>query len=156
MLNDTLNLIALARQTALAKGKQAQAEQLKPVEASLRHLVSEAHQAKEAPHSTLQSAPVSAPPSAPPSALLNQPDFQSLLKAVQTSKEPVARSQIQPREGLSFAIERNQMVMALAAGGMADVEIARQMGLTREEVRLVLSINQGRRPTIGPDPEVSK
>ena len=41
------------------------------------------------------------------------------------------------------------MVAAMSAGGMPDVDIARQLGITREEVRLVLTLS---RPSPGADP----
>lgn len=38
--------------------------------------------------------------------------------------------------------ERNQMVRAMASGGMSDLDIARQLGMTRQEVRLVVSVQR--------------
>ena len=40
------------------------------------------------------------------------------------------------------SLERNQVVTAMQGGGMSDAEIARQVGMTREEVRMILSLNQ--------------
>ena len=42
-------------------------------------------------------------------------------------------------------IPRRQVVKAMEAGGMSDVDIARQMGMTRDEVRMILSLNQSNR-----------
>ena len=49
-----------------------------------------------------------------------------------------------PSERLSSSniAERNQMVRSMAAGNMMDVDIARSLGMTREEVKLVLSVGK--------------
>ena len=38
--------------------------------------------------------------------------------------------------------DRNRMVLAMASGSMRDVDIARQFGMTLDEVRMVISANQ--------------
>ena len=38
--------------------------------------------------------------------------------------------------------DRNKIVIAMAAGEMSEVDIARRMGITREEVRLIINVNQ--------------
>ena len=120
MLSNTLNLVALARQTALAKGDQAQAEKVAPVENKLRALVYVSRQTNQA---------------TPGSAVTGQADFQKLLA--------IKKDSAAPSYGTSSTLDRNQVISAMAAGGMADIEIARQMGMSREEVQLV--INLGRR-----------
>ncbi len=113
LLHDTLNVIALARETALARGGQAQAERLAPVVAGLRD-VAAARQAE----------------SAAATGLLAQADFQALLATAQAA--PL-------NAGASAGLEKSQVAAAMSAGGMGEVEIARRLGVTREEVRLMLT-----------------
>jgi hypothetical protein len=142
LLNDTLNLIQLARETARLKGEQAQAEKLTPVVNSLTSLIGEAREPKGARTAT---GSVDSPLSsiAPVSDVFGQSDFQTLLKAAKEtgSPEPSNAANAFPWRAPS-PIERNQVVIAMADGGMKDVDIARQMGMTRDEVRLVLSAGQ--------------
>lgn len=119
LLNDTLNLVQLARETALARGNKAQAERLAPVADNLRSLVTTARQPK---------------PAQPSVGLMGQSDFQTLLAAVQSAPRLAA----QP----AAPTERNQIVTAMSAAGMADMDIARHLGLTREEVRLILNLSK--------------
>jgi len=169
LLSNTLHMLALARQTALDKGQQTQADQFAPVEGKLRSLIAETRQQ----------------PSQPSTGIVGQADFQSLLAAVGQSRatEPAvsttalaasmltaanlqkAPSMNTPALGaagaerrtpsaalsastggasgsLSSILERNQIVAAMASGGMAEIEIARQMGLAREEVRLIVNTQQ--------------
>ncbi|MEI8131910.1 MAG: hypothetical protein WCG34_05715 [Leptolinea sp.] len=116
LLSDTYNLMQLARETARLRGSQQQAEKLSPVVDQLKTLV------------TQQRA--SAPTSAQPTGILAQDDFKSLL-AVQ--KNTASNS-------LTDAKERNQVITAMASGGMNDVDIARQMGITRDEIRMVVNL----------------
>jgi hypothetical protein len=111
LLTDTLNVIALARETALAEGGEAQAERLTPVVDGLRTL----------------AASTSAP--AAPSGLLAQADFQALM----------ARAQSAPAPALT---DKAHLITAMSAGGMGEVDIARQLGMTREEVKLMLAASQ--------------
>ena len=119
LLNDTLSLIQIARETALAKGSQDQAERLKPVVEGLRSAVQTSQDQNNVK---------------PVSKVMAQDDFQTLLAA--TSSRPS-----QPA-GTMSSLERNQVVTAMQGGGMSDAEIARQVGMTREEVRMILSLNQ--------------
>jgi hypothetical protein len=119
MLSDTLNLVQLARETALARGKQAQAQRLSPVVDELKTLVS----AKN------NSTPVA------PSQTMQQGDFKTLLAAA--SKTPS-----QPVQAATAGSDRSRMVLAMAAGSMNEVDIARQMGMTLDEVRLVVSASR--------------
>jgi transposase-like protein len=119
LLNDTLNLVALARETALSRGEQAKAQRLGPVVENLRSVAVEAQKTRPDPAG---------------SELLGQSDFQTLLAAMQ--KQPVNGA------ASPSPAERNQVVTAMASGGMAHVDIARQMGITREEVRMILSVTQ--------------
>lgn len=120
-LEDTLYLLQLVRETALSRGEEAKAARVAPVVQEMGTLV---EKARKAP-----------PVSAPAAGILGQPDFKKLLEISQKRVvEP-------PQAGVSAASvsERNRMIAAMAAAEMSDVEIARQFGMTREEVRLVLN-----------------
>ncbi|MCB9134635.1 MAG: hypothetical protein H6636_04360 [Anaerolineales bacterium] len=133
LLNDTLSLISLAREAALAKGNQAQADRFAPVAKELHSLVNETRTGSATTANAAPSKPaVSAPPSSTPTGVMAESGFQALLAASQSKSRTV--------NPLSAALERNQMVAAMGAGGMSDLDIARQMGMTREEVRVVLNI----------------
>lgn len=126
-LEDTLYLIQLAREAALAKGQEQQANRLAPVAEEMRKVVSNSRQ-----------APVS---SVQPSGILGQADFQKMLEASQAKPEvnlqPAATSQV---------VDRSRMVGAMASSGMSELDIARQLGMTRDEVKLVLTVqNRGKR-----------
>jgi len=122
-LEDTLKLIQLVRETALAKGREAQAKQLAPVMEEMQQLVATTKKNQ---------------PGAPqPKGDLGQEDFQTLLKISQ------ARASAEPANtSVSSVMERNHLMQAMSAGSMSDIEIARQFGVTREEVRLVLSVQK--------------
>lgn len=123
LLNDTLNIIQLARETARQQGQKAQAERLTPVVENLRTIVSDARDAK----------------STAPSGLFAQDDFKTLLNAAQTKPQPASNgSASQP----GYSGDRTQMVMLMASGGMSDLDIARQLGMTRDEVQMINSINR--------------
>lgn len=121
LLSDTLNMVTLARETALVLGKNNQANKLTPVVEELRTAVTTAKN-----------------PSLPAEAtgMMAQSDFQTLLNVAQKST-PSDRSI--PSLGIS---ERNMIVKAMAEGSMPDVDIARQLGMTRDEVNLVLNMGK--------------
>jgi hypothetical protein len=114
LLNDTYNLVQLARETARLRGSQQQAEKLSPVVDQLKTLVTQRR-------SVIQTQP---------SGIMAQGDFQSLLNV---KKDSSANS-------MTDAKERNQVIKAMASGGMNDVDIARQMGITRDEIRMVVNL----------------
>ncbi|MCE1252998.1 MAG: hypothetical protein LWX83_05550 [Anaerolineae bacterium] len=119
LLNDTLKLVQLARETARLQGSNQQAEKLEPVVEKLQNLINDQTQ------KTTGSQ-----------GLLQQSDFQIMLQASQN--KTVEQS---PRAESSTSVEdRNRMVVAMASGGMADVDIARQFGITRDEVRMVINL----------------
>lgn len=122
LLSDTLTVITLARETALARGSQAQADRLKPVVDQLRDIAA------------TRAAP--AQPAAP-SGVLKTDEFQNLLAAAQTA--PL-------KTNAAPAVDRRQVAAAMASGGMGEVDIARQLGLTREEVRMMLVVDGAGRP----------
>jgi hypothetical protein len=115
LLSDTYNLVQLARETARIKGSQQQADRLTPVVSQLKSLV--VNQQQE-------------PASSQPIGIMAQDDFQSLLNVEKKSST----------SSLTDARERNQVIVAMASGGMADVDIARQMGMPRDEVRMVVNL----------------
>jgi hypothetical protein len=121
-LEDTLCLIQLIRETALEKGRQAQAERFGAVETQMRGLVSNAHKDQSL---------------APASGILGQSDFRKLLEISQS------HSNLQTTSANS-AIERNQVILAMARANMSEIDIARQFGLTRDEVRLVFNTQQAK------------
>jgi hypothetical protein len=156
LLTDTLNVIALARETALARGVKDQADRLTPVVDGLRTVATAARQSRPADRpaaaktaSSSASAAAPAAPTAPaaatgptgpvaPTGALAQEDFKTLLVAAQ--KAPLNA----PAEAGGSAAsrptqDRSQVVSAMSAGGMGEVEIARQLGVSREEIRLMLS-----------------
>jgi hypothetical protein len=64
-----------------------------------------------------------------------QSDFKKLLDAAKTVPS-------NPRISTATNIaERNQMVRAMAGSNMLEVDIARQLGMTREEVRMITSLS---------------
>ena len=127
LLNDTLNLVSLARETALTRGDQAKADRLTPLVDDLREVVTDANK----PNSVHR-----------PSGLLATEDFRTLLETVQNGGHSASST--------SSHNELHQIIMAMAAGGMADLEIARQMGISSEEVRLFASLSQNPSKTSSP------
>jgi hypothetical protein len=136
LLNDTYNLVQLARESALAQGRQAQADKLSPVVDHLKTLVSNNQTGSKPVQGSLSAAKTTNSVPATASGVVGQSDFQALLnaaKSVQSTQRTVNSSNI---------AERNQMVRSMAAGNMMDVDIARSLGMTREEVKLVLSVGK--------------
>ncbi len=123
LLNDTLNLVSLARETALVMGKNTQAQKLTPVVEELRTAV------------TTAKNPNTVEKNAIPTGMMAQNDFQTLLSA---AKNTAPAERTIPNLAIN---ERNSIVRAMAAGNMTDVDIARQLGMTRDEVGLVLNIS---------------
>lgn len=119
-LVDTLNVIQLARETALAKGAGEQAQRFEPVINEIHELVMKSKKNPEK--------------SATPSGVMGQEDFRCLLSAPQGSLDS------QENEYTQSVVERNQLINSMAASNMTDLEIARQLEITREEVDLVISL----------------
>ncbi len=143
-LEDTLALLQLVRETALAQGREAQAKKIAPVVEQVSNLVTS---------SRSQAA-------APSTGMLAQPDFRTLLEISQARTQPAGNTGAQSSGAMNggvqngsagnggvnggAALERNRMIQAMAQADMSEVEIARQFGMAREEVRLVLSLNGGK------------
>lgn len=123
LLTDTLNLVQLARESALARGKQEQAQRLSPVVDELKSL---------AAGSRGSAAPAAG-------GVTASGDFRALLAAsAQPAGPPTA-------PGL-MSSDRNRMVLAMASGNMKEIDIARQLGMTLDEVRTVVSVSHKANP----------
>ena len=119
LLNDTLILVRLARETAIAHGKSKQVERFSPIIENLKKVVETAQE---------PTGQVSMPQT------FAEKDLQKLLSTIQsTSKKTMNNG--------SSSSERNQIIVAMAAGGMQEIDIARQMGMTRDEVRTILQLD---------------
>jgi hypothetical protein len=121
-LEDSLYVLQLARETALAQNRQAEAKRMMPVVEEIRGLV------------TGGAQPQTASPSA---GLMGQSDFKTLLQVTQARV-----NQPSSADSTTAILERNRMVGAMASAKMSDVDIARQFSMTREEVQLVLNVQQ--------------
>jgi len=133
LLNDTLNLVTLAREAALAEGRQSQARRLSPVVDGLRSLAAGAGSAQPAAATPAAGAARATDISPATLGPLADPEFRSLLAAAQSA--PLASNQAQS------SVDRGLVASAMSAGGMPEVDIARQLGISREEVRLMLATN---------------
>ena len=67
LLNDTLNLVSLARETALAQGDKTKVDRLSPLVDDLREVVSNSQQPNQKHR---------------PKGIINQEGFQTLLETV--------------------------------------------------------------------------
>jgi hypothetical protein len=144
LLDDTYQLMQLARETALAQGKQNQANRLSPVIDDLRQLVNTPKPAVAA--STPKAAATTSPAAANPlTGVMGQSDFRTLLEA--TKKGGTAAQTQTATQNVSSVIERNQMVVAMSSANMSDIDVARQLGMGRDEVRLILNLNQSTKST---------
>jgi hypothetical protein len=124
-------LVQLVRETALAKGREDQANLLGPVTEKMHELVAETRKGK------------AVPPPAP--GLMGQADFRVLLEVSKARTDEPAQGISGAQAGTSSIgsiNERNTLIQAMSEASMSDIEIARQFAMTREEVRLVLSIQQ--------------
>jgi hypothetical protein len=130
LLDDTLKLFQLARETARINGQPSQVERLTPLVDNLTTLVSKTQN------------PISARLPESGSSLMAQNDFKKLLDIIQTKSQNEA-SESYTREAFNQT-DRNTIVVAMASGGMRTLDIARQMGMTIDEVQLILTINQFR------------
>lgn len=121
-LEDSLYVLQLARETALAQNRQTQAKRMGPLVEEMRGLVANPPQATTTPPST---------------GVMGQTDFKTLLNISQARA-----NQIQTADSTSSVLERNRLIGAMSEANMSDVDIARQFSMSREEVQLVLSFQQ--------------
>ena len=124
-LEDSLYVLQLARETALAKNRQAQANRMNPVVEEMRGLVANSYQPQAA---------------TPSSGVMGQSDFKALLNVAQSRA-----SQPSSVDSTSSVLERNRLIGAMSEAKMSDVDIARQFSMGREEVQLILSAQQRNR-----------
>ena len=124
-LEDTLSLIQLARETALTQGRTEQAKNLTPIVDGFRDIVSDVRNQKSAGQTS--------------TGILGQDSFQKLLEVAQTT--PASATSTNTINSIN---DRNRMIQAMASANMTDLDIARQFGITREEVRLTLNVNNHR------------
>ena len=118
-LEDSLYVLQLARETALAKNHQAQAKRMMPVVEEIRGLVANANQ--------MQTA-------SPSSGVMGQSDFKALLNAANSRTE-----NLKTTNSTTSVAERNRLIGAMSQANMSDVDIARQFGMAREEIQLILN-----------------
>jgi hypothetical protein len=133
LLNDTLNLVQLARETALARGKSAQAQRLSPVADELKTLAKTQN----------------APQNASISSTMQQNDFRTLLSAAGGAVPTTPAVQTDPSAHTMAANDRNRVVLAMASAKTPGIDIARQLGMTLDEVNMVMSANQKSRTVVG-------
>jgi len=132
LLNDTLTLVQLAKETAQIRGQTKQADLLSPVAENLQSLVSNANQTKT------NSVASSSAKIEPNSELMAQGDFKTLLSVVQNN-EAATSNQISNIFSAP-SNDRNHIISAMAQGGMSILDISRQMGMTRDEVQMFISM----------------
>jgi len=132
LLNDTLTLLQLAKETAQMRGQTIQADHLTPVADDLQSLVTSANQAKST-HLVSPSPKIEAG-----TELMGQEDFKTLLSVVQ-NKENSTSNQVSNIFS-SPTNDRNHIISAMVQGGMSILDISRQMGMTRDEVQMFISM----------------
>ncbi|MBK6791018.1 MAG: hypothetical protein IPG80_00440 [Anaerolineales bacterium] len=123
-LEDSLYVLQLARETALAQNRQTQAKRMTPLVEEMRGLVANPPQ-------------TTTPPS---TGVMGQSDFKTLLSISQEK----AGQPTQGTDSITSVLERNRLIGAMSEANMSDVDIARQFSMSREEVQLVLSFQKNR------------
>ena len=121
-LEDSLYVLQLAREAALAKNRQTQANRMNPVVDEMRGLVANSYQTQS---------------TSPASGVMGQSDFKALLNVAQSRTSPPATV-----ASTTSVMERNRLIGAMSEANMSDVDIARQFSVSREEVQLILSVQQ--------------
>ena len=122
-LEDSLYVLQLARETALAQNRHAQAKRMMPVVEEMRGLVTNGYQQAQT--------------ASPSAGVMGQPDFKALLNVTQSrGNQPAAV------DSTSAVLERNRLIGAMSEADMTEIDIARQFSMSREEVHLILSTQQ--------------
>lgn len=121
-LEDSLYVLQLARETALAQNRQAQASRMLPVVDEIKSLVTSTPNQAALPQSA---------------GMMGQSDFKTLLNVSQDKVNPAGST-----SSTSSILERNRLIGAMSGAEMSDVDIAKQFSMTREEVQLVLNVQQ--------------
>lgn len=122
-LEDSLYVLQLAREAALAKNRQAQANRMTPIVEEMHGLVANTYQ----PQGT----------TVPSTGVMGQSDFKALLDVAKTRT-----NQPTPIDAASSVMERNRLIGAMAEANMSDIDIARQFSMSRDEVQLILKVQQ--------------
>ena len=122
-LEDSLYVLQLARETALAQNRHAQAKRMMPVVEEMRGLVTSGYQ----PAQTVS----------PSAGVMGQPDFKALLNVANSRTSPVPAT-----DSTASVMERNRLIGAMSGANMTEIDIARQFSMSREEVNLILSTQQ--------------
>ena len=68
---------------------------------------------------------------------MGQSDFKTLLNVTQSRV-----NQAPTVDSTAAVMDRNRLIGAMSEANMSDVDIARQFSITREEVQLVLNVQQ--------------
>ncbi len=121
-IEDSLYVLQLARETALAQNRQAQAKRMLPVVDEMQALVTNAPRTTTTPPST---------------GVMGQSDFQALLGVSQARVNHTSAY-----DSAAAVMDRNRLIGAMSEANMSDVDIARQFSISREEVQLVLNVQQ--------------
>jgi hypothetical protein len=119
LLSDTLHVMQIAQETALRRGKDSTATRMEPVVEKLRSILTKERSA----------APVE------PSSVLKESSFKTLMKLKEKQFDGQVSSSI-PVE------EKQKIVTALASGGMGETDIAKQLGIARDEVRMIVNLSE--------------
>lgn len=122
-LEDSLYVLQLARETALAQNRQSQAERMQPFVEGIRSLVT--------------NGPAPAQAGTGSAGVMGQSDFRILLDVAQSRPSPVSAV-----DSMASVLERNRLIGAMSEANMTEIDIARQFSMTREEVHLILSTQQ--------------
>lgn len=130
LLNDTLNVVQLARQAALAKGHKERVNALETIADSLRYVANGS-----------SGEAISGQSISPSAEDAKEKTYKSLLNAVKEGQRKADMNVVNvPSPNEMKPGERNNIVAAMADTGMAEVDIARQFCITREEVRAILGL----------------
>lgn len=119
LLSDTLHVVQIAQETALRRGNNTTANRMQPVVEKLRSILTKERSA----------APME------PSGVLKESSFKTLMA--------LKEKQLDGQVSSSLPVEEKQrIVTALASGGMGEMDIAKQLGIAREEVRMIVNLSE--------------
>jgi DNA-binding NarL/FixJ family response regulator len=127
----------LAKQAAIARGNQERANKLSTVADGLYRAATGANTSQKI-NASAKSVTLSQNSA---SGVMGQDGFQTLLNAVQSGSAAQQSTTVDKPVTQQLFSDRNQIVVSMASGGMNEMEIARQFGITRDEVRTILSLN---------------
>lgn len=119
-LEESLYVLRLAHETALAQNRHAQAKRMMPVVEEMHNLVASGNQQTQTTATSL--------------GVMGQSDFKALLNVAQSRT-----SQSPGPDPTASVLERNRLIGAMSEANMTEIDIARQFNMTREEVHLILN-----------------